>query len=98
MISAAVLAAIEALRIHPNKHRIICSNDGDYDGESNTISDHSITVLSELESNYSHDENEIGDVAIVSDTANTLYNRIQEWLVEKTIASVVEMEQERKRN
>jgi transposase len=97
LVSAAVHAAIEALRIHPNKHRIICSNDGDYDGESNTISDHSITVLSELESNYSHDENEIGDVAIVSDTANTLYDRIREWLVDKTITSVIQMEQERKR-
>jgi predicted transcriptional regulator len=98
LVSAAVHAAIEALRIHPNKHRIICSNDGDYDGESNTISDHSITVLSELESNYSYDDNEVGDVAIVSDTANTLYDRIREWLVDKTITSVIQMEQERKRN
>ena len=28
LVSAAVLATIEALRMHPNKHRIICSNDG----------------------------------------------------------------------
>jgi len=90
-VSAAVLAAIEALRIHPNKHTIICCNDGSYNGDSSGISNESIEVLSELRSDYSHDENEIGDLAIVSDTTNTLYDRIGEWLVEKTIASAVQM-------
>ena len=98
MISAAVLAVLEGLRMHPNKHSIICSNDGNYDSDSNSISNESIAVMSELRSDYSHDESEIGDLAIVSDTANTLYDRIREWLVEKTITSAVEMEQERRRN
>jgi hypothetical protein len=51
LVSAAVLAVIEALRTHPNKHRIICSNDGNYDNDSTGISDDSIEVLSELRSN-----------------------------------------------
>jgi cytidylate kinase len=97
LVSAAVLAVIEALRIHPNKHTIICCNDGSYNSEGNGISDETIAVMSELRSHYSHDENEIGDIAIVTDTANTLYDRISEWLVEKTIASAIQMEQERKR-
>jgi uncharacterized protein YigE (DUF2233 family) len=32
--AAAVLVTIEALRMHPNKHRIICCNDGNYDSDS----------------------------------------------------------------
>ena len=51
LVSAAVLAVIEALRMHPNKHRIICSNDSNYDSDSNAISDESLAVLSELQSN-----------------------------------------------
>jgi len=86
LVSAAVLAVIEALRIHPNKHTIICCNDGSYNSDSNSISNETIAVMSELRSDYSHDENEIGDLSIVSDTANTLYDRISEWLVENTIA------------
>jgi hypothetical protein len=86
LVSAAVLAVIEALRIHPNKPTIICCNDGSYNSDSNSISNETIAVMSELRSDYSHDENEIGDLSIVSDTANTLYDRISEWLVEKTIA------------
>jgi regulator of replication initiation timing len=92
LVSAAVHAVIEALRMHPNKHRIICSNDSNYDSDSNTISNHPITVLSEVQSNYSHDDNGVADMTIVSDTANTLYDRILKWLVEKTITSAVRME------
>src|SRR5438067_1292458 len=91
LVSAAVLAAIEALRMHPNKHTIICCNDGSYNSDRNEMSNESIAVMSELRSDYSHDENEIGDIAIVTDTANTLHDRISEWLVEKTIASVIQM-------
>jgi hypothetical protein len=90
LVSAAVIAVTEALRMHPNKHRIVCSNDGNYDSNSNGISDDSLEVLSDLGSNYSHDESEIGDIAIVSDTANTLYDRIREWLVDKTITSAIQ--------
>jgi hypothetical protein len=97
LVSGAIIAVMEALRMHPNKHSIICSNDGNYDSDRNSISNESIAVMSELRSDYSHDESEIGDLAIVSDTANTLYDRISEWLVEKTIASAIQMEQERKR-
>jgi chromosome segregation ATPase len=97
LVSAAVLATIEALRMHPNKHRIICSNDGNYDSNSNSISNDSLDVLSQIESDYGHDDdNELSDLTIVSDAANTLYDRIREWLVEKTIASVVQMEQDGK--
>ena len=96
-MSAAVLAVIEALRIHPNKHTIICCNDGSYNSEGNGISNETIAVMSELRSDYIHDEGEIDDIAIVSDTANTLYDRIGEWLVDKTITSVIQMEQDRKR-
>jgi predicted transcriptional regulator len=97
LVSAAVLAAIEALRMYPNKHRIVCSNDGNYDSDSNAISNESLAVLSQIQSNYSHDDNELGDIAIVSDTAKTLYDRILKWLVDKTIASAVRMEQDGKR-
>ena len=97
LVSAAVLAVTEALRMHPNKHSIICSNDSNYDNDSNDISDQSLAVLSELQSNYNHDDNKIGDIAIVSDTAYALYDRIREWLVEKTIASAIQMEQDGKR-
>jgi chromosome segregation ATPase len=97
LVSAAVLGVIEALRMHPNKHTIICCNDGSYNNDRNEISNESIAVMSELRSDYSHDENEIGDIAIVSDTANTLHDRISEWLVERTIASVIQMEQGMKR-
>jgi predicted transcriptional regulator len=90
LISAAVLAVIEALRMYPNKHRIICSNDGNYDSDSNGMSDDSLEVLSQLQSNYSHDDSELGDIAIVSDTAKTLYDRIVGWLIEKTMASAVD--------
>jgi hypothetical protein len=34
LVSAAVLAVTEALRMHPNKHTVICSNDGNYDNDS----------------------------------------------------------------
>jgi hypothetical protein len=97
LVSAAVLAVTEALRMHPNKHRIICSNDSNYDNDSNDISDQSLAVLSELQSNYNHDDSKLGDIAIVSDTAYALYDRIREWLVEKTIASAIQMEQDGKR-
>ena len=89
LVSAAVLAVIEALRMYPNKHRIVCSNDGNYDSDSNAISNESLAVLSQIQSNYSHDDNELGDIAIVSDTAKALYDRILKWLLEKTIASSV---------
>jgi hypothetical protein len=92
LVSAAVLAVIEALRMYPNKHRIVCSNDGNYDSDSNVISDNSLAVLSQLQSNYCHDDGELGDRAIVADTANTLYDRIREWLMDKTIASAAQMD------
>lgn len=98
LVSAAVLAVTEALRMHLNKHQIICYNDGNYNSDSNGISNDSIAVPLELRSTYSHKENERGDITIVSDTAHTLYDRIREWLVEKTIASAIQMEQDRKRN
>jgi chromosome segregation ATPase len=96
LVSAAVLAVTEALRMYPNKHRIICTKDGNYDSDSNAISNESLAVLSELQSNYNHNS-KLGDIAIVSDTVKTLYDRIREWLVEKTIASAIQMEQDRKR-
>jgi hypothetical protein len=92
LVSAAVLAVIEGLRMHPNKHSIICRRDSNEYSDNNEVSDDSLAVLSELQSNYRYDDNEVGDVAIVSDTANTLYDRIREWLVEKTIGSAVQME------
>ena len=98
LVSAAVLGVIEALRMHPNKHRIICSNDGNYDSNSNSISNDSLEVLSQIESDYGHDDdNELSDLAILSDTAKAFYDRILEWLVEKTIASAIQMEQSMKR-
>ena len=95
LVSAAVLAVIEALRMHPNKHRMICCNDGN-NSDSNEMSNDSLAVLLEPESNYNHDDNEVGDIAIVSDTANALYDRILKWLGEKTIASAVQIEGERR--
>jgi hypothetical protein len=92
LVSSAVLAAIEALRMYPNKHRIVCSNDGNYDSDSNAVSNESLAVLSQIQSNYSHDDNELGDIAIVSDTAKALYDRILKWLVDKTIASAAQIE------
>jgi transcriptional regulator len=91
LVSAAVLAVIEALRMHPNKHRMICCNDGN-NSNSNEMSNDSLAVLLEPESNYSYNDNEVSDIAIVSDTANALYDRILKWLAEKTIASAVLME------
>jgi regulator of replication initiation timing len=91
LVSAAVLAVIEALRMHPNKHRMICCNDGN-NSDSNEMSNDSLAVLLEPESNYSHDDNELGDIAIVSDTAKALYDRILAWLVDKTIASAAQIE------
>jgi hypothetical protein len=91
LVSAAVLAVIQALRMHPNKHRMICCNDGN-NSNSNEMSNDSLAVLLEPESNYNHDDNEVGDIAIVSDIATALYDRILKWLAEKTIASAVLME------
>jgi hypothetical protein len=78
LVSAAVLAVIEALRMHPNKHRMICCNDGN-NSDSNEMSNDSLAVLSEPESNYNHDDSGLRDIAIVSDTANALYDRVLEW-------------------
>jgi hypothetical protein len=43
-------------------------------------------------SQISHDDNELSDIAIVSDTAKALYDRIREWLMDKTIASAAQMD------
>jgi hypothetical protein len=43
------------------------------------------------------DNNEPSDLVIVSDTAYAFYNKILEWLVDKTIPSAIQMKQDAKR-
>jgi transposase len=72
LLSAAIIAVSEALKMHPNKHEIICNTDSFMS-----------TTTSEDQSEYEYYSN-----TIVLDTTNTLYDRILKWLGEKTMSAV----------
>ena len=73
LVSATVIAVSEALKMHPDKHKIICNTDS------------FMSTTSEDQGEYEYCSN-----TIVLDTANTLYDRILKWLVDKTVASLVD--------
>ena len=67
LLSAAVIAVTEALKMHPNKHQIICNTDSVIN-----MSDDPATTTSEDQRNpYEYCSN-----TIVLDTANGLYDRL----------------------
>jgi exonuclease VII small subunit len=89
LVSAAVIAVSEALKMHPNKHYIICNTDSVIN-----MSDDPATTGSEDQ----RSSDEYCNNTILSDTANALYDRLVTWIGEKSIASAIQMEQDGKRN
>jgi hypothetical protein len=88
LLSAAIIAVREALKMHPNKNYIICNTDSVIN-----MSDDPATTGSEDQRN----SDEYCNNTILLDTANALYDRLVTWLGEKTIASAIQMEQDRKK-
>jgi hypothetical protein len=79
LVSAAVIAVIEALKMNPDKHQMICNNDS-------AMSNESYSTLPEL---HTSTYDEYSNHKIVLDTAHALYNRLVKWFGEKTLDSAI---------